>query len=354
MEITAFKKEFDGVLKESLDFYIKDLRRFTKDKFVLDVAQYPRDLMMVGGKRIRPYISYLMYKVAGGKKDKEFLKFIVGLEVFHMFALVHDDIIDRAYEQRGKLTAHKYVVTKLKKESRRGDHGHMANGLAMLVGDLLYLWSADIMMNTSGFEDEALKKVRNLYREMSMSAIIGEMIEVDITTRRRVEEKVVMDKMLLKTGEYSFVTPLLTGLALGNSNSVVYEKFCRDFGSALGTAFQIQDDYLDLTGTAEALKKAVFTDLRESVHTVFTCYIFEHGKAEDKAELDALMGSAVNDSDDARVRRLFERTGSFDYGRKLMNKYFKKTQKVISDSTLPPKHKLELKELVEYIETRNG
>ena len=94
MEIQAFKKRFDQVLGRALKRRIFENKKLTKDPYVREVVAYVEQLVMAGGKRIRPYLAYVSYKVAGGKDDKAFLEIVVGLELFHAFALVHDDIMD--------------------------------------------------------------------------------------------------------------------------------------------------------------------------------------------------------------------------------------------------------------------
>jgi geranylgeranyl diphosphate synthase type I len=353
MDITTFKEKFDAVLEERLDTYIKDLKRFTRDTFILDVSQYPRDLMTGGGKRIRPYLAYLMYKAAGGRKDQAFLKFIAGLEVFHLFSIVHDDIIARSYERRGKLAVHKYIITKLKKDSRKGDHGHTANGIAMLVGDLLFTWSTNILTDIGEIEPKAINCVREVYRDMSVAGILGQMIEVDTTTRRSVDEKAVLERIRLKTAEYSFVAPLLMGQALGGSAKGISQNFCREFGLALGMAFQIQDDYLELSSSSKELGRPILNDISDNVHTIFTCHVFKNGSPKDKAELDGFMGYSISEADAPAIRDLFERTDSFEYGKKVMKKYFKKARGILKNSKMQVEHKKQFEDFLDWVEVRN-
>src|SRR5690349_9314646 len=86
-EALAFKKRFDPVLGRFLDKKIQEVKKTTNDPFVLEVVKHAKTLLMAGGKRVRPFLAFLTYRAAGGKKD--ILDILVGLELFHAFALVH-------------------------------------------------------------------------------------------------------------------------------------------------------------------------------------------------------------------------------------------------------------------------
>jgi len=352
MDIKSFKTEFDPILKKTLDARIDEYKNMTRDSFLRDIIAYPRELLMAGGKRIRPYMAYLMFEEGGSKTTKELMEFLVGIEIFHMFALIHDDIVNRSHERHGILTMHKYIVSALKKEKRQGEHGQVAGGLAMLSGDLLYSWAGDIILNNTHFDKKDMHRVRSVYTNMVAQVLLGEMLDVDMTTRRQVDLKLINEKMFLKTAKYTFVSPMQLGVALAGG-SKKREDFCEEFGSALGVAFQIQDDLLDFTQSEAVLKKSVFNNIRENVHTIFSWYIFEHGTVAQKRTLDGLMGFAVSEDDHKRVRALFKDSGAINYGIKEMSKLFKKARKALDGSDLKNQPRQELSNLLDYIESRS-
>ena len=351
MDIRAFKTHFDPYLKEALVAYERDIKAGIKDLFIRDIATYSNKLLLAGGKRVRPYIAYLMYTATGGNKKKSFLKLIVGLEIYHMFCLVHDDIIDRSATRHGIMTAHKYATAQIKKGARAGDHGHVANGQAMLLGDLQFGLAHDLVCNSTDFNEKAMRSVRKYYADMVRQIILGEMLDVDMAVRERVPEKTIMQKMEKKTAQYTFVHPLLIGLAL-SGGSKKYEDFCREFGMALGIAYQIQDDLMDLTFSSEATQKPAFGDIEAHVHTLFTGYIFEHGSPKEKKELSNLMGSTISPEDYQKVRDLFERSGSLEYGNKVMRRYFKKARNKLAGAGLKKADQASFEALIDFIEHR--
>lgn len=351
MDIQSFKQEFDPYIESFLASKVAEFKKHTKDPFVLDVISYPQELIRAGGKRIRPYLAYLAYEAAGGKEKKKALQIFVALEIFHLFALVHDDIIDRSAERHGILTTHKFVVSKLKKESRSGDHGHIGNSIALLVGDLLFAWSTELFARNADFDGRELDRARAHYYRMTDQVITGQIIDVDTTTRRRVTEALIEEKMLLKTAIYSFVSPLKIGTALAGGSTEV-EKFCEEFGKVLGLAFQIQDDLHDLTIPPKEMRTPSFTDLRENQHTLFTEYIFENGSSEQKEALDKILGSTLTESDRGRIVRLFTDSGALAYGEKAMEKYFNKSEKILEKAPLNEEFRQKFGALVNYIRER--
>ena len=96
---------------------------------------------LAGGKRIRPFLVHLMYTSAGGKHQDELLPYLFAIELFHSFALVHDDIIDQSPFRHNVPTVHAFLETLYSKAKRIGDAKHTSMSQAILVGDLLFSWS---------------------------------------------------------------------------------------------------------------------------------------------------------------------------------------------------------------------
>ncbi|MBI1975494.1 MAG: polyprenyl synthetase family protein [Candidatus Vogelbacteria bacterium] len=353
MDIQNFKKEFDSHLESFLAQKIAQFKNYTKDPFILETIAYPLVLIRAGGKRIRPYLAYLAYKNAGGRDDEGAMRLFAALEIFHLFALVHDDIIDRSAERHGILTTHKFVVARLKKEARSGDHGHIANSIAILVGDLLFAWSVELLTRAKDFGKDELDRALAHYYRMTDQVLTGQLIDVDTTTRRRASEGLIEEKMFLKSASYSFVSPLKIGTALAGGTAEM-EKFCDEFGRALGLAFQIQDDLHDLTLPPKDQHTPSFTDLREHQHTLFTQYIFENGKPTQKEQLDKLLGSPVSESDRGKVLLLFTDSGAIEYGTRTMEKYFKKSEKLLEKSPIDDGVREKFTALINFIRARTS
>jgi len=269
-DIEIFKQKFDIYLKNYLDKKTQYLTNYTKDQDILDYCFYAKKITLAGGKRIRPYIAYLMYESFGGKEVEKALKVLVSLEVFHSFCLIHDDIIDRGTLRHGLPTLHIYIAKRLKKEKRYGDLDHIGTSQAMLVGDIFLSWSQENLNLNKDFAPNIMNRVKIIFYQMLHEVAIGQMIDVDITTRNKVAKTLIDEKIRLKTAGYSFIKPLQIGMTLTGEKLSKIDKFCEEFGLSLGTAFQTQDDLLDITSTEKELSKTVLSDVATHQHTYIT------------------------------------------------------------------------------------
>lgn len=268
--LEIFKEKFDPYLKDYLKKKILEIRKYTKNKSVIDYINYAKKITLIGGKRIRPYIAYLMYGSLGGKDIENALKLLVSLEIFHSFGLMHDDIIDKGTLRHGIPTSHIYITNKLKKEKRVGDLNHIGNSQAILLGDILFSWALENLSANIDFSPKIINNVIKLFYQMVDEVIIGQMIDVDITTRKKVPKEFIDEKIRLKTASYTFIRPLEIGASLANGLTTSIEKFCQTFGFCLGIAFQTQDDLFDTTSTKNKLHKTVLSDVIAHQHTYLT------------------------------------------------------------------------------------
>jgi len=278
-DLKLFKQKFDVHLERYLEKQIENISKFTKDSSILKNIHYLRKVSLSGGKRIRPYLAYLMYQAFSGKENEEILEFLVFLEIFHTFCLIHDDIMDKSDLRHGVPTAHAYISNSLKQEGRIGDIGHTGSSQAILLGDLLFSWSQEIINSNKNFSREIIDLVNVYFYKMVDEVVVGQMIDVDIATRKKVSKELIDNKTMLKTAGYSFTTPLLIGSALSGNTDKNIETFCGKFGLAMGIAFQTQDDLLDITSSNSKLGKPTSSDKSQNQHTYFTYFpSLEYGK----------------------------------------------------------------------------
>jgi geranylgeranyl diphosphate synthase, type I len=316
-DLIAFKKRFDVLLEKYLDKKIQDISKFTKDTSIRNYLNYLKEISLSSGKRIRPYLAYLMYQTLSGKKNENTLQFLVFLEIFHTYCLVHDDIMDKSKLRHGTPTAHVYILNYLKKEKRLGDLNHVGNSQAILLGDLLLAWSQEIINSNKKFPQEIISKVRNYFYEMVDEVIVGQMIDVDMATKKNVSKELIDEKTRLKTAGYSFINPLLIGAALSENMNNNIETFCREFGLAMGIAFQTQDDLLDVTSSDKKLGKTTSLDQSQNQHTYFTYF------------------------------------PSLDYGKKIIADNFNQAKKLVEKLEIKDPYKQKFLNLIEAIEKRS-
>lgn len=352
-DLKEFKLIFDPVLNEFVDRKLKDFYAKTKDEFIRDFVSYSENLISHGGKRIRPYLAYLMYETMGGKNINEAIKVFVSLELFHNFCLMHDDIMDKSSERHGVETIHTYVTNKLNQEKRLGDLTHIGNSQAILTGDLLFSWSIESFNANGSFPKENVKKAQEYFYKMIDDVVLGQMIDIDLTTREKASEELIEEKITMKTSYYTFVRPLQIGAYLANSNCNM-EKFAIELGTKLGMAFQMQDDLLDIIGDPKVMNKNILRDIADRQHTFFTNYIFTKGSNGQREELKKYFGKEINDNFQKNIISLFESSGAIEEGRKIITDNLNTAKEIVKNSDFDNYNKELFYNFIGLIEKRQG
>lgn len=235
MNLQDFKKEFDIHLKDFLDRKIKQTKYYTKNPQIISYINHANEIALSGGKRIRPFIASLAYCGFGGKKQEKVIEILVALEIFHLFALIHDDIMDKDRSRHGVSTSQFYIANELRKRGNK-DYKHLGLSQAILVGDLFFNWAWEIVSQE--------KSINKLFSEMVDGTAIGQMLDVE-SKNKSIDQTLIYEINYLKTARYSFIYPLLIGASLAKKLTSEEIKSLRDIGFNLGTAFQAQDDIFD-------------------------------------------------------------------------------------------------------------
>lgn len=312
MSLQDFKNTFDPELVLWMQKRIYEAQLKTQNSSVMVGVRYLERLVMSGGKRIRPFLAYLANQTAGGTLiDNQLL---IGLEVFHNFCLIHDDIIDGATERHGVPTVEKFYEQVLRQGEKSGDVLSVARSQAILLGDLLFAWAHTCFLDTT-------PAIKREWISLVEDVVIGQMMDVDMTTELFPSAGAVQAKNDLKTARYSFMAPMRIGFAASQSTDIdFYFEFAERFGMSLGRAFQLQDDLFDIVSSQERLHKNVLMDLQQRQHTFFTEHILTRGSAEQRQQLLNLFGQT--NSNPQIVLQLFQESGALEYGEKLLEKEF--------------------------------
>ncbi|MFC7535298.1 polyprenyl synthetase family protein [Actinoplanes sp. GCM10030250] len=243
-------------------------------------ARTARDLVMAGGKRIRPTFAYWGWRGVAGSAEpvEQVLPALGALELMHTFALVHDDLMDGSATRRGRPTAHRLFAA---------HHGtRFGDSAAILVGDLCLVW-ADQLLARTPLSPSVLLEVRGRYDRMRIEAIAGQYLDVLGETDPRswsVERALLVARH--KTASYTVQWPLGFGLALAGGDSRLEEAF-RTYGLAVGEAFQLRDDLLGVYGDPAVTGKPAADDLRTGKPTTLMMLAQQMASEAQLAELAA-------------------------------------------------------------------
>lgn len=223
-------------LKSLIDKEIKDLGLKIDPKDLYDPVSY---ILHMGGKRIRPLLTLLSCDMFGGNVT-DAIKPALGMEMFHNFTLIHDDIMDNAEIRRGKDTVHK----------------KWNGNQAILSGDAMLILANQMMLQV---ENKLVREVMDLYNECGLKVCEGQQYDMNYEKTENISLNDYLKMIELKTAV------LLAGcLRLGaviaktdNNNKELIEQF----GINLGISFQIEDDLLDAFGDADTFGKKIGGDI---------------------------------------------------------------------------------------------
>jgi geranylgeranyl diphosphate synthase type I len=324
MDFLSFRDGFNKHLSAYIELKASQYRLLTDEPLIWEAFDHMTKLVERGGKRIRPYLSYLAYTTEGGKNDAEAMRLGLSLELFHVFALIHDDIIDEGIERHGMPTIQMHMREKMM-GAHRAHNVHLADGMAMLIGDLLFGWSEEVIAalgNTA---------VQELFFTMIEQIVIGQMLDVSFMTKPTVTKEAIAKKNEMKTARYSFLSPMLTGAALAGSDRRT--EWYTKLGLVLGQAFQMQDDLLDIVGSEKTGKKT-FMDIEDGQHTFLSQYVFDQGAAADREALRSRFGAKLTDDDRKTLLALFMTTGAVADAEKQIDVLFGEAKELIESAHL--------------------
>ncbi len=346
MQLDEFQSWFDAKLFQFIDERLERYGQFTQKPAILQAVQQVYALAK-GGKRIRPYLAYLSYVAEGGKDLAHVERALVAIELFHVFCLIHDDIIDEDDLRRGTATVHALVREHYVKEGRSQVAPRAGYAQALLVGDLVFAWVFELLgpyFSNPDFAKEFLYTVDEV--------VIGQMIDVDLMAQERVTREGILDKMRLKTAGYTFVQPFRLGRLLAGKQARL--ETLDSLGLSLGLGFQMQDDLLDIYGAEAELGKDIGSDIEESQHTLLTQYVIDAGNSVDVEELRTLMGRAVDSATLTQLRALFDRTGASGALREEIATQMTNAQRLASTLPWPEKLRAALETFITYVAARTS
>ncbi|MEA1886437.1 MAG: polyprenyl synthetase family protein [Bacteroidota bacterium] len=203
-------------------------------------------LMSLGGKRIRPVMTLMACNLFDDKIEKAILP-AVGMEVFHNFTLVHDDIMDKSQMRRGSATVHtKWDVNQ-----------------AILSGDVMAFIANECIIASPA---TVLMQVMKIYNDTAIDVCSGQQMDMDFEKTSFVSHTDYLRMIELKTAVL-LAASLKIGAVIGNADPEGADKMY-SFGRNLGLAFQIQDDLLDTYGDPKIFGKKIGTDIVSNKKTI--------------------------------------------------------------------------------------
>ncbi len=231
------------------------------DAELIEPFEALRELVLAGGKRLRPAFCHWAFVGSGGDlSDSMVVDAGAALELLHTFALIHDDIMDGSATRRAMDTIHVQFEARHALAGWRGEGRRFGEGVAILAGDLAFVY-ADRML--AGAPRAAL----DVFTELRIEVNVGQYLDLVGTARGRVPEDAARRICRFKSGKYTIERPLHLGAALAGRMPELGGALSA-YGLPLGEAFQLRDDLLGVFGDQAVTGKPVGEDLREGKPTV--------------------------------------------------------------------------------------
>ena len=311
---------------------------FAKEQFVFEPHELyePIDYTLrLGGKRIRPTLLLAANGLFGGNEE-QVRDAALGIETFHNFTLLHDDLMDRSPLRRGQPT----VYTKW------GDNA------AILSGDTMFALAWRYFLRQPS---PRLQEILQCFNETAIEVCEGQQKDMNFEnmTLDQVSLADYMDMIRQKTAVLLAGALKIGALYAGAPQSETTKLY--DFGIHTGLAFQIQDDLLDGYGDTAVFGKKTGQDIRDNKKSYLPLAALKLGSAEQKKELAALFSAKDNMDEDEKVRRvleLYNTIGLRDTLEKAIDEEFRKAKEKLDAINVAETLKKPLREMMETLNGR--
>ncbi|MDD3859021.1 MAG: polyprenyl synthetase family protein [Bacteroidales bacterium] len=294
-------KEFLVIINNSLD-------KISLDKQPENLYAPIEYSIEVGGKRIRPILC-LMAAELFGAKYQEALNAALGIEIFHNFTLLHDDIMDKSNMRRGKPSV----------------HCQWNENIALLSGDAMSVIAYKYIS-----ESKNLKEILNVFSDTALKICEGQQYDMDFEKTDNVSVEQYLKMIELKTAVL-IAGSLVIGAVTANASKEDQDKIY-EFGKNLGLAFQLQDDYLDTYGDIEKFGKPIGGDIVANKKTFLLIKALELANDELINSLSYWLKLEKFNKEEkiSAIRDIYNKLGIADISKNLINHYFSKAEKSLN------------------------
>lgn len=285
------------------------------------------------GKRLRPVITLMGCDLFDGQISKA-LPAAIGMEIFHNFTLLHDDIMDESPMRRGQPSVYK----------------KWGVNTAILSGDTMFVYANEQICKT---DQRHLKQVFDIFNLVARKVCEGQQYDMDFENNSEVSIADYIRMIRLKTA-ILIAGSLKIGAIIAGASEADQEKIFQ-FGEFIGIAFQLQDDYLDAFGSEDVVGKTLGNDIITNKKTYLYLKAMEIATGNTKKTLEQTYVS--NNEDPAQkvkvIRKIFKQLEIDKLAREEMNKYFHLANKNLEEIDVADERKSDLRNFARKLEDRN-
>ena len=308
---------------KSLDFNLEPANLYEPVSYILSL----------GGKRLRPSMVLMGCSMFGSSVDAAIAP-AIGIEIFHNFTLLHDDIMDNALLRRNKATV----------------HSKWNPNIAILSGDAMSIMAYQYICRTP---EKVLKEVLNVFSKTALEVCEGQQYDMNFETESEVSADAYLKMIELKTSVL-LAASLKIGALIGGAQEPEANNLY-DFGRFAGLAFQLQDDLLDTFGEEAVFGKSIGGDIRANKKTYLLIKAFEKATEKDRSLLVQMMNDKQTDSEEKvfKVTEIYKKYGIPELTQRKIDEFFNSSLKSLKSIAVDEIKKEALEELARQLVVRS-
>ncbi len=286
-------------------------------------------IMEDGGKRLRPVLTLMAYNLYRDDIEKA-LKSAIGIEIFHNYTLLHDDVMDDAELRRGRQTVHK----------------KWNSNVAILSGDAAAITAYKYIETV---EDSYLRFVIDGFNQVAMDVCKCQQYDMEFESRDDVSVEEYIQMIYLKTSVL-IAGSMRHGALIAGAPEHEYNALY-DFGGYLGLVFQLQDDYLDVYGDVKEFGKSIGGDIICNKKTYLLIKALELAGDKDKALLNEWLKKKQFDAAEKikEVTDIYNRVGVREAAMAKIGDYLEKSRGALEKIEVPEERKIHFREMIDFI-----
>ena len=311
---------------ESLKIIEEHLKEIASQGQPAELYAPIRYLLSMGGKRIRPCLAIMAHSLFTEDTDTV-IDAATGIEVFHNFTLMHDDIMDNAVLRRNYETV----------------HVKWNNNVAILSGDAMLILAYQFIAKS---RKEHLLAVLDLFNKTALQVCEGQQYDMNYESSIRVSVDEYLKMIRLKTAVLLAASLAAGGITAGASREDIDALY--QFGINIGIAFQLQDDYLDVFADKTKFGKSIGGDIVANKKTFLLLNALQSNNRELVSQLESWMNNTMADKADKidAVKSIYEKLDIGTQTLRLSEEYFNQGLKYLNKLDIPTGRTHELKEFV--------
>jgi len=318
-------------LRELIETELSKLEYLSEPKELFKPLQY---ILEGQGKRLRPLLVLMTYNMYN-ESVEDILTSAIGLEIFHNYTLLHDDVMDNAKMRRGKLTVHNKWNT----------------NVAILSGDAAAIVAYKFILKC---KDKYLREVITSFNNVAMDVCKGQQLDMQFETREDVSTEEYLHMIYLKTAVL-IGGAVRHGAILGGASKDEH-KALYDFGCNIGVAFQLQDDYLDIYGDSTKFGKKIGGDILTNKKTYMLIQTYKLADKETREELKFWMRMKSPDPQKKieAITNIYNKIGIKEHVFNLINSYVNKGYDILKSIKVDEDKKTNFYNIISLLKDRKS